>query len=121
MPNLRQSTIQTLTTEQREFLRPDSSESRTTDAPRTSPRGRDRYDSVAEHPADGPRSRKRIPAAALPQPLQSVTLRLNATLARVLRQAAAERSIHYVAPYTQQEIAEVALRAWLHDNGYPQA
>ncbi len=50
--------------------------------------------------------------------LKSVTLRLNPGIVRALRKAAAERTIDYVTPYTQQAIAETALIGWLTDEGY---
>ena len=50
--------------------------------------------------------------------LQSVTLRFPPSVVRSLRKAACERSVDYEEPFTQQDIAEVAIRGWLEDHGY---
>lgn len=49
--------------------------------------------------------------------LHSVTLRLSPAVVRALRRAAAERSLDYVEPFSQQAIVEAALREWLARNG----
>lgn len=54
-----------------------------------------------------------------PQALQSVTLRLSTEVVQVLRRAAAERGLDYAEPFSQQAIAESALRDWLSGHGYP--
>ena len=51
-------------------------------------------------------------------PRQSVTLRLPLALVHVLRRAAAERSLEYAEPFTQQAIVESALLEWLRSAGY---
>lgn len=50
--------------------------------------------------------------------LRSVTLRLHPEIAATLRRASIERSLDYDDPYTQQAIAEQALREWFTSNGY---
>jgi len=51
--------------------------------------------------------------AGRPEPLRSVTLRLPWSLADALRRTSIHRSLNYVEPYSQQAIAEAALREWL--------
>ncbi len=53
-------------------------------------------------------------------PRQSVTLRLPLPLVQSLRRAAAERSLDYAEPFTQQAIVESALSEWLRSAGYGQ-
>ena len=47
-----------------------------------------------------------------------VTVRLRPGVVRLLRRAAAERSIGYIEPHTQQAIVETALEHWLRSAGY---
>lgn len=49
-----------------------------------------------------------------------MTLRLPLPLVYSLRRAAAERSLDYVEPFTQQAIVESALSEWLRSAGYGQ-
>ena len=51
-------------------------------------------------------------------PLHTVTLRLSSPVVRALRKASAQRSLDYVEPFSQQAIAETAIREWLNRNGF---
>ncbi|MGD8450892.1 MAG: hypothetical protein PVJ57_03660 [Phycisphaerae bacterium] len=113
MPNARRSALEQLSAEQREFLN---------DAD-----GR-RAPSVTLTAGTQIRSAEAAPChiGAAPtvanvhgQSLRSVTLRLTPATADALRRAAAQRGLRYEHPFTQQSIAEAAIRAWLARQGYP--
>ncbi len=48
----------------------------------------------------------------------SITVRLEPEVAEALFYASAKRKVSGVPPYTQQDIAGEALRAWLRDAGF---
>lgn len=96
MPDTRRSALHTLTSEQRDFIQPpvhSSTGSQTT-------------------PVDANVSLRRG------LPLRSITLRLTPATATALRRVASERALAYQEPYSQQSIAEQALRDWLARHGY---
>lgn len=97
MPNTRRSTLDQLTVEQREFVTPGGTPLVGLHTP---PKG----------------SRVADPATAHGVPLRSVTFRLTPETAATLRRVAAERAICYREPFSQQAIAEQALRQWLEEN-----
>lgn len=120
MPTNRRSTISALTSEQQAFLKPP-------DLPLQSQDGAiPTAFTAAERPVKGRASRSRAPApkSCLSSAagkrglaLHSVTLRLTPAAVRALRRAAAERSLDYEEPFSQQAIVEAALREWLTRNG----
>lgn len=81
-------------------------------APEQPPKGQ-----ALKHRAHAPKSRSSNAAAKRGLALHSVTLRLSTAAVRALRRVAAERSLDYEEPYSQQAIVEAALREWLTRNG----
>jgi hypothetical protein len=110
MPGTRRSVVETLSAEQKAFL----SGSECSDAGRAShgPIGADTPKATSEQCPPSPTGQRRG------EPLRSVTLRLRPDVVSALRRAAAERSLRYDEPFTQQAIAEAALAAWLSKLGY---
>ena len=94
-PASRQSAAAVLTREQRSFLREVP--------PKEAP---------VEKPPESP------PRSVRGQARQSVTVRLSPVVVRALRRAAAQRTLDYREPYTQQAIAEAGLMLWLRREGY---
>ena len=76
-------------------------------------------DPDSDPPAGKQRRRVHLSHSQRPEPLRSVTLRLQASTAEALRRASMERSMDYREPFSQQDIAEAALRSWLSREGYP--
>lgn len=106
MPKPRRTSWETLTTEQQQFVQTGS-------APRL-PSGQ----AAAKPDVEAPARVERAGEPSGPAPRQSVTLRLPLPLVRSLRRAAAERSVEYHQPFTQQAIVESALAQWLRAAGY---
>lgn len=114
MQQQRRSALATLSMEEQQFLENGKSEQS---------RGR-RIETVPESKTNRSYS---IPTIDISTPgarliratsLRSVTLRLHPEIATALRRASIERSLDYEEPYTQQSIAEQALREWFASNGY---
>ena len=125
MAKKRQSTTDTLTAEQNVFLHPDSNRlpRSTTQAPASRP-DTPKVVKMPKHRTSTrqPRRPEPRPQVCIPsrrgQTLQSVSLRLHPGVVRALRKAAGERSVDYEEPFTQQGIAEEAIRRWLEDRAY---
>ena len=109
MPNKRKTSWESLTTDQQAFLIGSTTSS---DEPVQRSVRRDEAVLRPSPAAD---------EATSHAPRQPVTLRLPLPLVRALRRAAAERSLDYDQPYTQQAIVESALDHWLRSAGYQQS
>lgn len=116
MSQQRRKSVDTLTSEQREFLGAgvNVARTRTEAGPPRPPIGTTRTEQLTRPGTESDsntalitRSR-RTRAARHP-----VTLRLSSDVAEELRQVSAIRSINYEEPWSQQGIVEDALRRWL--------
>lgn len=111
MPANRQSALDRLNAEERAFLgfrvSPDSHAPPVPAAPES-----------GQLVVTPPSRRVGSVVAARGQSLRSVTLRLTPATAYALRRAAAARGVEYEEPFTQQSIAEAAIRLWLADRGH---
>lgn len=115
MPNARRSALERLSAEQREFLSDvDGGGPRAAIAASDAPGRLTSPDTASPSHVDPVSHAKSVHG----QPLRSVTLRLTPDTADALRRAALERGLRYEQPFTQQSIAEAAIRDWLARHGY---
>ncbi len=114
MPTQRRSTLDALSAEQQAFLRRETSPAGIVES--CPPKQHSAAHSGAASRAGGNDHKRSRPMRG--EPLRSVTLRLDPQVADALRRASSQRAIEYQEPYTQQAIADAALRDWLCRAGY---
>ena len=113
MPGNRRTALMTLSAEERSFLKQEPAHE-----PELTVHETDRKDVRGVEKSFVPRANGANGSSGRAASLRSVTLRLHPDVAALLRRAAIERSLEYDEPYTQQGIAEQALRDWLTGKGY---
>lgn len=121
MPAQRRSTLVALTSEQETFLKPPDVQVLDPDNTVAAAFATSKQPPMEQAPqrfAPARKSRPASPAAKRGLALHSVTLRLSPAVVHAMRRAAAERSLDYVEPFSQQAIVESALREWLSRNGF---
>ncbi len=68
---------------------------------------------------EGAKPQTVVSASFQPVGLIPITVRLRPEIAGALKRAALERQLAAAEFFSQQEIVERALTAWLHQNGHP--